>query len=1279
MKKIVFSILFFWTVTCAFGQIKRQFSLDWSQQNTYQIGNSEYKIPVFNSRNFEFNPVDGTILFQEVILDNQYINDKSVRVLNVVYEDIASKDLGVLSQKNIPNTLVYSVRNSFSRDEINNVVVCSPIINQSGQFKKVISFELEYELAPIPAFRFQKSNSITNSVLSSGDWYRFSVVKSGAYKITKSFLASMGVNTIGLSPQSVRVFGNGGRMLPLSNAENYPDDLQEVSVQIIGNQDAVFGEDEFILFYGEGVDNWDEKNQTHVNLFEDKSYYYVLINTGTSKQMSAISIPQEAATTQINTYDLHLYHEVDLINPARIGRKWFGESFTTNSSQNYSFSIPNYIPSEPCLIKVNALASSPVTTSLAVVVNGENLGGLTFSAVADASNVLATEVFYSTQYIPKSPDFTIALSYNNQGIPTSESYLDYVSVDTKCALNGYGKQFLFSNSSTIQNGTIAEYVLGNASAIRQIWDVTDIYNIATYTHDGQSSLSFKQRLNGLKKYVAIDYSDLYVPSLEVQSKVSTQNIKGTVFQDAKGDFQDVDYVIITPNAYLNQANRLADLHRVKSGLSVRVLTLNEIYHEFSSGKQDVAAIRNAIKYIYTNASDTSKRLKYVCLFGGASFDYKNRIPNNTNIVPVFHANNGYSLVRTFMSDDFYGLMDYPEGEMLFYSGIDVAVGRILFKNSAEATTVVDKIINYENEASLGKWRNDILLVSDDVDAAWEDVIQKGVDDVGKVISTERPFVNVKKIHMDAYVQETSSGGNRYPEVRNEIKNQLEKGVLVFDYFGHGGEDGLAKERIFEKSDAQELKNKNKLPLVITATCEYSRFDNPYRPTAGELIYLNPNGGAIGLISTTRQIGVTTGLNFNNVLIESLYAYKKETYPSIGEALRLSKNKSANSGVTIISCIGDPALQLAIPKPKIVLTHFNDMPINQVKDTLKALSFVKFRGAVVDASESVLTGFNGDMNIDVFDKNIKTKTLGNDLTNDSSGKRIILDFEKLGEVVFRGSAKVENGLFEVSFVLPKDIRIPIGEARISMYGKDNKTANDYTGVELGLKIGGFNDKAPNDNKPPVVKLYMNSEIFISGGIVNKSPVLLAFLEDENGINTAGGVGHDIVAILDGNESNPINLNDFYTNNPNQYKSGKLAYTFSNLSEGMHTVEFRAWDVYNNRASQTIQFQVVGNQNLVLDKVLNYPNPFVNYTEFWFNHNKPNEPLEAQVQVFTVSGKLVKTINQTITNTGFLSRDLSWDGRDKFGERIGKGVYVYKLKVKSIITGQQAQKTEKLVVF
>ena len=494
---------------------------------------------------------------------------------------------------------------------------------------------------------------------------------------------------------------------------------------------------------------------------------------------------------------------------------------------------------------------------------------------------------------------------------------------------------------------------------------------------------------------------------------------------------------------------------------------------------------------------------------------------------------------------------------------------------------------------------------------------------------------------------------------------------MLDYFGHGGEDGFASERILEVPQIQAFNNKKKLPLFITVTCEFSRFDNPLRTTAGELTLWNKNGGAASLITTTREVFISTGQNFNERLLKIILQFNNEDI-SISESLMAAKNGFSSFQKFFIYYLGDPAMKLAIPKPNVKITKMNGINISQSIDTLKALSKISFEGVVTDNSNQILSNFNGTLSTTVFDKPIEKTTL------DNNGFGIKMNFDSRESKIFRGKSTVTNGVFKFDFIVPKDIKVAYGKGKLSFYASNS--VEDKSGANFDVVVGGINPNAISDTVGPELNIFMNDESFIEGGNTNSFPNLIVSLSDLSGINTSiTSVDHDIIAIVDGDQANPIILNDYYETELNDFTKGKVVYQLRNLSVGMHTVKIKAWDTYNNSTEATLNFMVVSDSGLVLDNVLNYPNPFVNYTEFWFNHNKPNELLEVQVQIFTISGKIIKTINQTIQTNGNLSRTINWNGLDDFGNRLGKGVYIYKLKVKSTISNQYSEKYEKLVIL
>ncbi|WP_040282826.1 type IX secretion system sortase PorU [Psychroserpens damuponensis] len=1262
---------------------QKQFNINWESTTILETSNSKIEIPSFNKDHFGFSHKKG-ITFFSMWEESGYINESSVELSAVSYKNISTSELKDLPLSTIPSSPTLILKNAIDRDNISAYFEITPIINDRGVYKKITSFTIDYQYGGSLNRTSLNNQEVISSVLSTGQWHRFYVEKSGVYILSKGFLNSIGVNT-NVDPRSIKLYGNGGAMLPLSNNVEAPNDLQENAIRFIGENDGVFNDTDYILFYAEGTNEYNEESDTNVNLYADKSYYYITTQGDFGKRITTLSEPEDEPSLEISTFQDYQFHEVDENNLGKIGRRWFGERFDVENEKEFNFNFPNIVSSEPAKIRVLAAGVSESTASnLQVVINGSLVGTIGFSVIDDP--VLASAGSFQNEITLPSDDVDVTLIYNNNGNPSTFGYLDYISIEATRDLIFNGTQFLFKNDDVALSSGVVQYTLANANNVQEVWDITDKYNVqAVINSDQNSNLIFKDIAGSEKKYITVTSLNYFTPLRDSNTSVNNQDIKGTIFTNSQGEFEDVDYIIIANNSYSTQAERLAQINRDQYNLNVKVVTLNEIYHEFGSGKQDVAAIRNMVQYVYQNASEPSERLKYLCLFGDASYDYKDRISNNTNIVPTWNSVESFSLVSSFISDDFYGMMDENEGDMEDGALLDIAVGRVLADTPQRAIELVDKVEGFYGEEAFGSWRNNVVTIADDVDEAWELILETTTDEIANEITTEKPFINVTKILTDSYQQQSSASGERYPSVNEAVNNALDVGAIVVNYFGHGGEDGLASERIFTKVDAQEIRNLCKFNLFITVTCEFTKFDNPQRETAGEFTYWNKEGGAIGLITTTRQIFVTVGVTVNEELDAYLFNYGSNDYPSMAEALRLTKNDPSVIGInqkSLVFYIGDPAMKLPIAKPEVRLTAVNDVPVAQQTEPLKALDRVKMSGEVYDSSGNFLSNYNGIVTATVMDKEIDRQTLGNNGVS-SGGELIILDFKTLGETMFKGQATVTNGAFDFEFVVPRDIGIPVGQGKVGFYSKQDNILDDKSGYSFDIQVGGINENAEEDNIGPVIELFMNDENFVSGGITNEQPVLIARLQDDNGINTASGIGHDIIALIDGDETNPFILNDYYEANVDDYKNGKLSFPFRDLEPGLHTLTFKAWDVYNNASTAQLEFNVRDkDEELVITNVLNYPNPFIDYTEFWFNHNS-SDVLDVSVQIFTVSGKLVRTLNGQTSGggkvTSSLSKDIVWDGRDDFGDKIGKGVYVYKLKVRSNSLNKQVEKIEKLVIL
>jgi hypothetical protein len=1108
---------------------------------------------------------------------------------------------------------------------------------------------------------------VSNSVLSTGSWFKFSVDTTGVFRIDRNLLQQIGISPDNIDPRKLHIYGNGGNLLPEFNGNFRYDDLQENAIYIEGEADGTFDNNDFILFYAKGPHDWQVDtttgNATHrQNIYSDVGYYFITVNNDDGKRIQSAVEITDPATTQITTFDDYIFYEQETLNLFATGRRWMGEDFSVENQQSFSIPFPNVVTTEEMTVTVRAAAVSALSSSMDVSANGQDLFTMGFSGNNPSSLILATDQLRSAALTNPSNTINVSINYSNGGNPSARAYLDYIELVGKKNLVASDFQFGFRSFDAANTTAVVEYQIQGAANIAQLWDVTDPINVTSIANESTGNFSFKANGGALREYVVLNANDYYTPQAISNPRVNNQNLHA---------IQDIEYLVITSRELIPQAQRLTNYHEENSGFTTEIVVVEDIYNEFASGAPDITGIRDFIKFIYDNNDSPERKLKYVCFFGDASYDYKDRIPDNNNIVPVYQSEQSFSLAFSYVTDDFFAMMEDTEGTMSPSHSIDLATGRIPVASVQQATEVVDKILSYYSEEALGDWRNTITLVSDDIDETSDISIQTGVERIADDIKDNAPIFNVNKIYADSFVQANSSGGERYQDVQDAITTAIERGTLVFDYFGHGGEDGFASERFLDVPQVQSFVNPTFLPLFITVTCEYSRFDNPNRITAGELTFWNTDGGAASMITTTREVFISVGQNFNEELMSNLLQYNDNDF-SIAEAVAETKNNVSNFQKFFIYYFGDPAKKLAIPAPNVRITSMNGVDISQSLDTLKALSRVNFEGVVTDDSNNILNDFNGKLSTTVFDKPIDKTTLD----NDNFGVNMVFDSQE--SKLFRGQSTVQNGAFSFEFIVPRDVRIAFGNGKLSFYA-DNQNS-DRAGFNNDIIVGGINESAPSDTTGPEIQLFMNDESFIDGGNTNTSPNLIANLSDVSGINTSvTAVDHDIVAILDGDESNPFILNDFYETELDDFTKGKVVFRFRDLSVGPHTLRLKAWDTYNNSSESTINFVVVSDATITLDNVLNYPNPFVNYTEFWFNHNKPNESLEVQVQIFTISGKLIKTINQQVVTTGNLSRNISWNGLDDFGNKIGKGVYVYKLKVKSTISNISAEKYEKLVIL
>ena len=1159
------------------------------------------------------------------------------------------------------------------------------IIDAAGQKQRLVSFELRFDPG-VPLVKTSSrlgASTVSNSVLSSGTWVKLAVNQTGVYKITAAQMSQYGLDPGQVNPAQVRLFGNGGGMLPRLNSKFRHDDLAENAIEVFdGGVAGKFDGNDYILFYGEASTSWsldaNGKFVHELNLLSDVTYYFL------TPQLSAPAPPKRIANRAssslvpnhfVSDFDDRQFHEVERFNFIKSGRQWYGEQFDVNLTQSFNFNFPNILPNARVHVKSNLIARSFSQSYFRLNYNGQTILQQNIPAVGSSyTSDFADEDIDTVSLTPVGADVNLSLTYFPT-TSTSVGYLNHLIVNARRSLVMSGAQMSFRNIASAAPGKVSQFTLSGQLNNVRIWDVTDPTQVIQQvtTAPGQ----FVVATDSLLEFIAFSGATFNTPSFA--GGVSNQNLHG---------LGPVDMVIVTHPSFESEATRLAEFHRDQHNLRVALVKPQEIYNEFSSGAPDLVGIRDFIRMFYNRANNPADLPKYLLLFGDGSYDNKGNGPSNTNFIPTYQSLNSISLIRSYVSDDFFGFLDDNEGDWddAVTDLLDIGVGRFPVKTLDEARTVVNKTIDYatpgtitegtttcaeSNTSSLGDWRNVMCFIADDEDAGLHLNQSNGL---ANYVRNNHPAFNIDKIFIDAYNQVSTPGGQRYPSVNEAINRRVGKGALVINYTGHGGETGWTAERILDNSMVSSWKNKRKLPLFITATCEFTRYDDPGRTSTGELVLIGSEAGGVALMTTTRLVYAAQNGVLNSVMMSHLFDEVNGQLQRLGDVYVTVKNDNSVLAGGInprnFSLLGDPALRLAVPQYEVVTTAINGAVPVPDGDTLSALRKVTIAGEVRQNGQK-LTNFNGIVYPTVFDKEESVATLGND------GSSPIVNFTLRKNAVYRGKASVVNGDFTFTFVVPRDIAYNLGRGRISYYAHNG--VEDAAGHYDSVLVGGSFSGAAQDNEAPQVQLFLNDEKFVYGGLTNPNPVILALVSDSNGVNTVGnGIGHDITATLDNDPNTIFTLNDYYEADLDDYTKGRVVYPMSGLAEGKHTLKFKIWDIHNNSTETLTEFTVASSATLALDRVLNYPNPFTTKTSFFFEHNRPCGNLDVQVQIFTVSGRLIKTINQAIACEGYRYDGIQWDGRDDFGDPIGRGVYVYRLKIRDE-SGSVADKFEKLVVL
>lgn len=1172
--------------------------------------------------------------------------EANVELLQVKTAALSAEEIGIVSECHVAADFEIAATPLRSRDEALLSISIVPFRMVGDCYEKLLSAEVVMMLTPrtdvqksVPAYAHQ-------SVLASGEWFKMGLKHTGIYKLTYNDLQSMGLEVNSLDPRDIRIYHNGGGVLPESNAVSRHDDLVEIPVFVSGESDGSFDANDYVLFYGGGPVAWDfvatQSIFNHTpNSYDDYSYAFLTVSLGRGKRIGEEAPVSAAADQSVTSFLDYALHESDEFNLNRWGRTYYGDKMTGNTSKVFSFDFPNADLSRQAFLSVDLAGRNFAPANFQVYVNEQLKVTYPISSTNSTDQVYASMVGGKLPFVMESDEVHVKLTHNSgNSNTTSDGFVNYLSLSVWRNLVFSGSQMPFRNPE-VKSGLTYEYRLSGANQQVQVWDVSN--PVTPQIVKGQlngSTLSFKLLGNPSNEFVAFNGQMFY--SVVGFGKVANQNLHAV---------RNVDFVILTHPNFMAQAERLKDFHAINDpDLNVLVTTPELVYNEFACGAKDITAIRDFCRMLYLD-SDSGRELKYLLLFGDASFDQKNRA-GLVDFVPAYETVASVNGLKTFVTDDYFGFFDENEGD-IDASLADIGIGRFPVQTSEEAARMIDKIEQYVemNEHTMQPWRNVVTFVTDDEHGFVSDA-ESLADSL--VLRFGGSDLVIDKIYLDAYNQESTPNGELAPEVNAAINNRMEKGTLVLNYTGHGGEVQLSSERILQRKDVDSWHNGPMYPMMITGTCEFSRYDDHTRTSLGEYAFLNPYGGMIAMFTTSRATYGTDNNRFNKGIYRTLFGLSGGECNRIGDVYRRAKNGGDKEEKRYV-LFGDPALRISYPKWSVETVS---MP-----DTIKALQPVEIKGVVKDLNGRVAADFNGVVHVTVFDKESQLATKGTSAP--------VIEFGLYNSVVFNGKTDVVNGEFSIGFIVPRDISYRYGTGMVSYYATNYVV--DAKGSKKDFVIGGFYDDAEEDEEPPAIRLFIDDTLFVDGGITGENPLLLAFVEDRNGINTTGaGIGHDIIATLEGPSRQTYCLNDYFVSDIGNPGKGRISFKMLDLADGEYVLSLKVWDVLNNSNIATIRFVVANSGVMRIDNPANLPNPVTDDTRFVFDHNQVGNNLDVKIYIYDVMGRLVEVLSEQVAGTSVRISPIYWNP-----SHLRNGVYVYRI-VATSDKGETATAMSKLVL-
>lgn len=1217
----------------------------------------------------EQSPGDPVYYFNQVIYDEQDLRYPlfaesvwasspgmlmDLQASDPVFEKIAEKDLlPSVDRTLIPAEFTWYQKTGTQKSRYVTTLFVNPFYTNGQEIYRLTSFAINSH--ETEGKRSKVSNVFEeSSVMSSGDWYPFYISESGMYQITGTELEALGIDLTGLNPENIAVFGNGGAMLPETNEEERPSDIQEVAIEVQDGGDGSFDANDKLVFYAEGPRIWRyntryHRYEHHTNLYTDEAGYFVAILDRPGLRIGQLNSVGDEPTHIADTYTRLVAHDEEEKNLLKSGKRWVGHQFTATENEFTidDIFLPDIDTSADLYLLTELLHRSMDDNSSFYIYHDDALiHECSITGITDNSTFARAKT--AQGIIQHHSDEHMDLHFVFEpGNSNSLGWIDYLELHAECFLRYRGDAFPFRNLPSYGYQRVAEFKLQTGGNEVRIWDVTTLNGAAEVNYElhGDTAV-FTRPSQDLHEYYVFNDNNLSTPRFG--AKIENQDLHAAT---------PVDYLVITHPTLMEPAEQIAALHEQHDGMTTMIVTPQEIYNEFSSGVQDIAAIRDFIRSMYLKSGE--QKPDHVLLMGDASYDYKERIDENQNLIPTFQSEQSLTTTTSWDTDDFFALMDDDEG-LDSYGILDMGVGRIPVSTPEQGILVVAKIEKYLSNdiETFGDWKNKVVFIADDGDS---NMHQRQSEDLSNKVDTLFHNVNIDKIYFDAYQRISVSGGYRYPDAKDAIVNAVEEGVILVNYTGHGGETGWGIENVLEIPDINAWTNIDHLPVFITATCEFSRYDNPGHTSAGELVILNPNGGAVSMLTTSRLSFAQINFSLNWLIFDIALNPVASERPTIGEYMIYGKVPSRKATKNFV-ILGDPALKLKLPEYTIStdqLSIMDDPATLSIQDTIRGMEHLTVKGTIRDFQNNPVTDFNGSICVKLYDKPSIYTTLGQAAPDGSPQ-----EFSLMDKVLFNGVAEVNDGAFEVEMLVPKELNYQYGAGKISYYAIDSANVRDACGYYEKLVIGGYNIEAMNDNSGPEIIPYMNNSAFENGDKTNENPIFIAEITDPCGINYIGNsIGHDIIAWLDDDVDQIIDLNIYYTPSSGVYNKGTVVYPFSHLEEGRHTLTIKAWDLCNNSTVTTLDFVVSSTLGVEISNARVYPNPAEEEVFFTFMHNMPGKDLEVRFEVYDLAGRKIYQWERSDRYTTTQVTPYRWDLRNHLGTRVESGAYPYRMRVRT----------------